>query len=993
MGGEPPEPPDASMPGRGRNLGFEGDEPTDDLLNVPSRATSIGRAQAAQDKLPAKLGQRLQSLIGRLQSEDVRTKVDPFVREARRLKNNRDHMTELHVTIERAILKKAGITAEWGEDGYTHMIADGRDVGFFDDVIERTSDAGKEGYASLTIDQKNALKVVGEHNRMYNNSARMHGLDPRLDPEIEGDYFGRRAIGREITTYDPVLGPDGRQIMDKVTDPDGTTRRVGRTTPRTVKIEKADQLFQSTKVGANRVKSRIHQSVEEAAARGVKFDDPWEARLAVLRAKFMMAEDAYLKESFSPLAVRNIDSTLGLAPVTGHPAFNGEYFPPDIAARIQKGLERAERGPLGNFASAINGVLTPLRASFDMSGTLQQGMRLWLTNPKAASRLFGETVISLGKADVYEGALLRYDQQLRELGLKNGITDLLRNDLRFTGDSIADDMLFTEGFTNRLGKLGLPGKGANVVVTKSNELMSRTLNLYRLEMAKNQIKRYKLIGLEGEELERSMKATMAGINRAFGWTASNPSVTETATVFAPRYFRAAIETLVKSFELGTLEGRQAREHMGLLLAEGAAVAWVINTMRGEETEFNPTDSNFLRIRDVGGVDVTLFGTYNTLFRAIARTAIGDKGLDDPQFSPANVRNIWRLAEGKMSPAMKLVYEPFIKGETYLGKPQDVLGDPIGVLQEQAKSTLPFTIQNLAEEGPVAAAIGFTGLSNTPLSPAERRDRSRESVAQDRFGMAYDDLSGAQKAEVNNDERVKKYIDELRDRAKQNPDSDYGRSAIISETVANELDASARFLEEGVDESGQLYSGNDFREAYNDTMQRAAGAREFLEFEGDDPEIDEWYSLYDEARMANGQINYEMLERLQAEFRSEHPTIDEKIEKGVGIYDNPAVRELREARKLAAEYYQIPAYRGMSVEEAEQASAVLNIANDLVAFGQARDRHAALMILRRAMDPAVFRLAYRAQIVGSNPARERFRHRNPLFAKYYSDIPGGLQLTA
>ena len=46
--------------------------------------------------------------------------------------------------------------------------------------------------------------------------------------------------------------------------------------------------------------------------------------------------------------------------------------------------------------------------------------------------------------------------------------------------------------------------------------------------------------------------------------------------------------------------------------------------------------------------------------------------------------------------------------------------------------------------------------------------------------------------------------------------------------------------------------------------------------GGDDAVGRWFGLYDQAKMANGQINYEKLERLQAEFRTRNPGIDAKV---------------------------------------------------------------------------------------------------------------------
>src|SRR5690606_27985114 len=80
--------------------------------------------------------------------------------------------------------------------------------------------------------------------------------------------------------------------------------------------------------------------------------------------------------------------------------------------------------------------------------------------------------------------------------------------------------------------------------------------------------------------------------------------------------------------------------------------------------------------------------------------------------------------------------------------------------------------------PLAAAVGSIGVSSTPVTPAEKRDfartgspggvnipfvgnvqttgRDREGLAQQMFGKPYDELTGAQKSQVNEQPEVARH---------------------------------------------------------------------------------------------------------------------------------------------------------------------------------------------------------------------------------------------
>ncbi len=894
-------------------------------------------------------------------AREARTKAKPFLgSEKSRMDDRIGHIAEAMVDRERRGLKSSGIDVSLGEDGYYHMAVDGEDFGYFDDVVERTSDSGRAAYERLDDGKKAALEVIETNNAELNGTMQFHGAEPRIDPDIEGAYFGRRVTGKQ---YEGMGG--------------------------TVRLDKLQGTEQSRKVGADRIKSRTIQNIEELEKRGYTTENPWVARLAIARGKLMTAEDAYLAKSLKPLRVKNAGSGFGYQQVTGHPAFNSQWYEEPVAKAIQKGLDPRRKIP--GF-ERVNSVLTPLRASFDSSSALQQGLRFWLTNPKDGASYWLASARSLGDGKIYDGVLNKLD------GDGPGIIYHTENGLRFTGEAAPDEMMF-----GKITGAGPVGKVADKAFQKSNQLFSRPLNAYRVHMANAAYKRLEASGLKGAELDEAMLLTNRGINRMFGWSDSRPTTVEQAAVFAPRYFRASLETLGAAVSNRGIEGQLARRHMGLMLAEGALVTWLVNESRGYETEFSPTSSNFLRMRNVGGLDVSPFGTYASLMKVLAQTASGGDEYasgGNPLKDRANAlkRFIW----GKMSPGLKLLYEPTVEGSTFLGEPLDPLGDPLGFLYEEGKSSLPFGLQNLLEEGPLAAAVGSVGVTNAPVTPAEKRDLARSGnrgginlpvvgniettgrrttgAAQEQFGAEYEELSGAEKSIVNEDPRVRRHQKEATRNTltKAGERGDYARR---KEELRGQLEALTGELE-----SGEI-TGDQFRDQYGKVSQGLRDARrDFGISGGGDKEITGWFALYDKATTDSGRLDGGLLERLQAQYSRAHPEIEAKILREIGANDNAVMREYREARRQADEYYSIPAYRGMSLEDSREAGAILAAASDMVRFGQARSRDHALRLLSES-DPEAVRLARRAARVGANPVRKGWR-RDPAhaaFGRFYSSI--------
>lgn len=967
--GAPPRPPETLDPPPGSGRG--GTRPLEANPREPFDVFKAASRERIVAKETARGGNKLRSAMGRLKPDDVQ--VDAAARQFEEAGETVSHYMSLRMAKERAAMRRAGLELR-PEDGANYLYANGERLGFADDIIEQTSESGRAAFARLTDDQKAAIDVVAETNRQIDDTMGIHGAQIRHDEDIEGTYWGRRVTSRTIETA------GGEKV-----------------------IEAASGGSPSRKVGATRTKSRYYQSVEDAQKAGYDIDDPWVARALRSRAKLMDAQDALLAKNVKPLAVKKPGSTFGLEQVN-HPAFSGNWFDKRVADRLTKALEPPPGGVLEKFSGAINRVLTPLRATGDASATLQQGLRMWLSDPKAASEYWARVGASLADDEIYENMILRFDERAAAQGTT--LEDLVGWGMRFTDELSIDDYFFSGKLLNTLEDAKI-GKPLAFTFKKSNQHFGRLLNAYRIHSALGQHARQLDAGFQGAEMDDMMRSAMAGVNRTYGWTRSKPTDFEKAAVFAPRYFRASMETLAKAVE-GTVklghaspEAAIARNHMALLLTEGAAAVWLINEARGYETNFDPRDPNFLRLRNVAGLDVSPFGTYGTLFRAIATVAAGSPG-DFADGGPIKERAeaMERVAWGKLSPAMKLIYEPFIKKQTYLGEPIDVLGDPLGALRYQAQSSLPFTAQNLIEEGPLAGAVGATGISSTPVTAAEKRDLARTGdrggitvpglghiettgrgstgVAQEMFDKPYDELSGTEKSIVNEDPRVSGHQEDV-DRQSLEKDDDFAISTALRLDAERRMEANAKFLEDGRDEAGNLFTGDDYRAAYQELQDTMRGARDQIGFGGGDPEVNGWFDLFTEAEMANGQPDWDKLEVLQAQYRAEHPEIDKKLDLIMYTNDDATLRRYRKAQEQAREYYAIPAYIGMTLEESARVTEITQLANNLVATGRAANRDHAMRLIG---DPEGARLAKAAN---PNPERARYRRENPEFALFYNGL--------
>lgn len=876
-------------------------------------------------------------------------RITPIFQGLNQAENNTAHLMAV-VEDKLHALQGAGLRIVQREDG--NWVEDESGLPW-SDIIERDSDAARAAWDALPADVKAKADDLVGFQRRANETVQRYGGNVSL-LQHEGEHWPRRV--------ESIAG-----------------------------VEKARGSAPSRRVGSTRgfEKARSVGTAAEGADRQIAYVHPFDAYETAFREKMRSATDSWVESMVKPLAVKGTGNFATLN-VPGQPGLANLQFDPSVAGRLQRGLEGSKPGAIEAAVRGVNSVLTPIRASLDASATFQQGLRMWLKDPKEAARLWKTVAASLKDPEKYFAARAQIDAEIGDLlsqaGIEHngGIEYLATHGLRQTGKDAEHEFALPR-VSGRLEKVAKPyNKAAEI----SQDHFDRLLNLYRLESGRDLLARQLAAGnVEQKELRKGMLA----LNRAFGWSDNKPTSLESIAFFAPRFFRSNLETLYQSVAGKGLAREVAQDHLARMMGSAVAVTVAVNEARGYETEFRPWNPNFMRMRNLGGVDVSILGPYDTLLRYAAQAATGNPGA------------IPKLLESKASPVVGMAGAQ-IKGRTYLGEPLD---SPQARIIETFKGMLPFPVTNVIEEGIdnrspkdalVSGAVGALGLKNNPVTPSERLGFLREGhkgitglrkiagEAENRFGASYDSLTGAQKSVVNENPKIQRAQAEA-DRRASKGESDRADQVRIQQQVRDELDASAKYLAAGVDATGKRYTGNDFRKAYNDTMLRAAGARQLIGRKGNGA-LDRWFALYDQARMDNGQVDYDKLERLQGEFRASNPNIDREVEKLVGARDNAAVRELREARKLASQYYAIPQYRGMSLEDSEKASQVLTIAADMVKFGQARNRGHALRMLReegRGDEVQLARVALRRK---ANPERAAFRKSNELFAKYYSEASAG-----
>ena len=242
-----------------------------------------------------------------------------------------------------------------------------------------------------------------------------------------------------------------------------------------------------------------------------------------------------------------------------------------------------------------------------------------------------------------------------------------------------------------------------------------------------------LVGLSQKERRELIQT----INEATGWKSGKPKDLESTILFAPRFFKSQLNILNRSIKGDTPANRWARDLVMQTFAMGAFATIAFNEMRGEKTEFNPLrssingdmyyNSNFLRIKNVGGTDISIFGPWQSL-----------AGMAANAFTAGPLEGIKRVGEYKASPIASLLID-ISRGHTFEGDTVFRSANPISVMNsiatEATGMALPFSVQGLLEPTglPIVGTEGtrYTlspvfegfGIRATPTTASERRDRA------------------------------------------------------------------------------------------------------------------------------------------------------------------------------------------------------------------------------------------------------------------------------
>lgn len=546
---------------------------------------------------------------------------------------------------------------------------------------------------------------------------------------------------------------------------------------------------------------------------------------------------------------------------------------------VQKQLRELEPRNGDDLITIFNNNTRPLMATLDASFLGIQGLIGLARNPVAYLR----AVTTAFSGEAYDTLIRKYaDSGLLDDFIKHDGVWLTRNDM--------GEFLFPHWVQ------GVPVVGP--ASQTANTWFTRFGNAQRLLLYESQLP----LALD----DAAKRALARNVSLSTGYSPNPATRAETIAMFAPRFFRSQLGLIADS--LGTrgvhpLARDEARKMLRNLVIGGAAVTYATNQLLGNETDFDPTSSNFMRIR-VAGQDVSVFGPWDTLVRA-ASNSFRD-GFDPTKGAAYLVR-------AKSSPALARVFD-LMTGETFQGDTLDwsSTSSILTSMWSEAQQLTPISGQSAIERiragGPLTevlagAAVEFGGTKASPITASERRDL----ISLDVFNKRWKDLEPYQRSQL---------------------ERQYPNAAVIqrkgqdAEALDNRRAISIRFADRQAALDEQFPAGPDWVEAYQDLRREQTGA--FEQWETEHPDVankladrlasqtidnpneialESYYGLFKSARAENWTPEEitRALDSLETSWSSEQASY---VKRNTGLRDTPQVKEYKKAQEVLAPYWDI-----------------------------------------------------------------------------------------
>lgn len=647
-------------------------------------------------------------------------------------------------------------------------------------------------------------------------------------------------------------------------------------------------------------------------------------------------------------------------------------------------------GDLGRVAHrlsifAFDNMIAALGLTMDLSAVLMHAATVTITRPHMAGRYVAASVAAMMQKPGW------YARQ-RDLLLRD-----IERELRLRNiDTPVGEWLRAHGLPYRAPiegidrGLDLPGlRILQPAINRAAQGFDSFLNLVTLYMARDAVQ--SLRGIQDQRqfslafADMASKISAATMHNQTRLT-SLESVLSPIAGFARAFFVSPLATIgTPLVPVGSARARTWITTRYILPSFAAmlGLTYFHNQLfaRDRSDTLNPFESGWLTFRNFLGtdIDVNLFPLARALNLELRAIKLRDPALLARSYA-------WRVR-----PLGRAVYEA-ISGRTIRGEKVPSVFTPKGALEAITRygaSGIPLSYRDmLSSEEPaislspaeraLSLALSLTGAQAFPKSIYSRIEEVRNRLARERWGKPYDQLTGEQKATINSNPEVIALLNERDTQLAKSADSMEAAAAESRIDYRSRIQQIEEWLKRGYDDQGRPYGPREARAAIEQAQKDLVRTGE-----SSDQELAGYYALYDLARRPDGTIDWNLLEVLQAEYKRKHPGVIEKLNSVTGQYDTPMLAELRRAREQAARYYDIPPYRGLSLEAGLRAQEVISQASQIQRWsGTDLDGALRYLLLTGQITSSDYLTAHIALRAGRNPERDIFLLQSPEYVRWY-----------
>ena len=230
-----------------------------------------------------------------------------------------------------------------------------------------------------------------------------------------------------------------------------------------------------------------------------------------------------------------------------------------------------------------------------------------------------------------------------------------------------------------------------------------------------------------------------------------------ATFFSPRLQLSRFDAPLQLVQGTRLVRQQAARDLALFVSTGVGVLSLLGLNEGVTVETDPRSSDFGKIR-VGNSRIEFWASYQPLARYVAQLMTGQRKTTATGgiIEARRGNTLLRYFRSKLAPVPGFAVDA-LTGKNFIGEefaaPKERFGHEVpGALNLALETFVPLFIQDLTEaieveggRGAAMTAPGFFGAGVQTYQPTPGSDAN--AVAQELYGMNYDDLPEAQRARV------------------------------------------------------------------------------------------------------------------------------------------------------------------------------------------------------------------------------------------------------